>query len=87
MIFFSINTKDYENDVRVMTQAFYPDTKITTENCDNPELSIAVFVDGKKVKGSVTGADITGASFEYDVYEDKKRTRNRLKREDRKSVV
>ncbi len=81
MIFFSINTKDYENDVRVMTQAFYPDTRITTENCDNPELSIAVFVDGKKVKGSVTGADITGASFEYDVYEDKKRTRNRLKRE------
>ena len=47
MIFFSINTKDYENDVRVMTQAFYPDTRITTENCDNPELSIAVFVDGK----------------------------------------
>ena len=35
MIYMSINTHDYENDVRVMIGAFYPGEKIVIE--DNTE--------------------------------------------------
>ena len=67
MILIDINTKDYENDVRVMTQAFYPDEKIVTriagepEITDTPELHTIVNATDRKVRG-----DVAGQIFEFE---------------------
>ena len=42
MILMKINTHDYENDVRVMTLAFFPGEKIVIEEQDY--ISVRVFV-------------------------------------------
>ncbi len=83
MILIDINTKDYENDVRVMTQAFYPDDKIVTRVADEseisekPELHTVVNATDRKVRGNVEGYTF---EFEEDT-DDKKIIRNHIKRE------
>ena len=37
MIYININTSDYENDVRVMTQAFYPEERIVVRIDEVPD--------------------------------------------------
>ena len=83
MILIDINTKDYENDVRVMTQAFYPDEKIVTriagepEITDTPELHTIVNATDRKVRG-----DVAGQIFEFEENtDDRKIIRNHIKRE------
>ena len=83
MILIDINTKDYENDVRVMTQAFYPDNKIITriagepEITDAPEIHTVVNATDRNVRGNVEGYTF---EFEEDT-DDKKIIRNHIKRE------
>ena len=83
MILIDINTKDYENDVRVMTQAFYPDDKIVTRVADEsgiseePELHTVVNATDRRIYGNVAGE-----TFEFEeATDDKKIIRNHIKRE------
>lgn len=54
MIYMSINTHNYENDVRVMTGAFYPGEKIVTENPNDCRMHVKIIVDGAHISGFVT---------------------------------
>lgn len=83
MIFYSINTHDYENDVRVMTQAFYPGEKIVTHEAQKKdcELFVNVIVAEERMQLDIEGNGFSKKKeFEYDT-KDKKLARNRLKRE------
>ena len=53
MIFMSINTHDYENDVRVMTGAFYPGEKIVIEDSEECTLKVMVTVLGNHIIGKI----------------------------------
>ena len=53
MIFMSINTHDYENDVRVMTGAFYPGEKIVIEDSEECNLKVMVAVESNNVTGKI----------------------------------
>ena len=53
MIFMSINTHDYENDVRVMTGAFYPGEKIVIEDSDECNLKVMVTVENNNITGKI----------------------------------
>ena len=82
MILIRINTSDYENDVRVMTQAFYPDDKIVVSsdevNEKDYEIITKVFVTDCHVSGSINETE----TFEFtEDTDDKKIIRNHIKRE------
>ena len=87
MIYMYINTHDYENDVRVMTQAFYPGEKIITGEAGDKECLLGIRVTVNKESCEETMS--VSVSSENTIKEvqwktegaDKKRTRNRLKRE------
>ena len=53
MIYMNINTHDYENDVRVMTGAFYPGEKIVIEDSSECNLKVYVHVEGPNITGKV----------------------------------
>ncbi len=83
MILIQTNTDDYQNDVRVMTQAFYPDEKIVVqgnactakpESCD---MCVKVYAHGTQVEGSVDN-EVFGFTEKEN---DKKVIRNHIKRE------
>lgn len=83
MIFMKINTHDYENDVRVMTGAFFPGEKIIIDEnlISKCAITVDTYFDGASVE-----IKIKNASDEFDVSfvsesNDKKIIRNRLKRE------
>lgn len=84
MIFIGINTKDYENDVRVMTQAFYPEEKIVSRVDEMPEDGVLydivtiVTINESSVKGNINNKE--WFCFTEDV-DDKKIIRNHIKRE------
>ncbi len=86
MIYMSINTHDYENDVRVMTQAFYPGEKIITDGERRKECRLSVTVGVTKagveiaVEGDAEGSPRAKASFDSGGME-RPAVRNRLKRE------
>ena len=80
MIYMSINTHDYENDVRVMIGAFYPGEKIVIEDNEQCTMKVLVHVEGAHIKGKVT----TDTDFDFDVYSKSDVAgivRNHLKRE------
>lgn len=82
MIFININTRDYENDVRVMTQAFYPEEKIVVRIDEVPDEEHDIITDvtalGRHVSGSVNETE----KFEFtENTDDKKIIRNHIKRE------
>lgn len=82
MIFININTRDYENDVRVMTQAFYPEEKIVVRIDEVPDEEYDIITDitasGRHVSGSVNETE----KFEFtENTDDKKIIRNHIKRE------
>ena len=83
MIYLKMNTHDFENDVRVMTLAFYPGMKIVTdasmiEQCD---MAIEVSVGSSYIEFSVKKKDYHGEiHFDFNT-DDRKLIRNRLKRE------
>lgn len=83
MIFYSINTHDYENDVRVMTQAFYPGEKIVTDEAQKKdcELFVNITVKTDRISFSIekNGFNRTD-EFVFNT-NDRKLIRNRLKRE------
>ena len=54
MIYMSINTHNYENDVRVMTGAFYPGEKIVTDSTDECGIKVEIIVEGGHITGSIT---------------------------------
>ena len=56
MIYMSINTHDYDNDVRVMTGAFYPGNRIVTDTAlrNDCDLCVEVIVESVKVHICVT---------------------------------
>ena len=87
MIRIYVNTHDYENDVRVMTQAFFPDCKIVTlvgeQSDDSGEYEICtdVTVNANHVEGEI---DDAGKKYKIDFHEeteDRKIIRNHIKRE------
>ncbi len=53
----SINTHDYENDVRVMTGAFYPGVKIVIEHTPECIMQVLIHVEGPHITGSVIDGD------------------------------
>ena len=79
MILMKINTHDYENDVRVMTLAFFPGEKIVIEEQDN--ISVRVFVN---VENNHIVIDVSdGKNYHLDEHAsgiDKKTVRDKLKR-------
>ena len=83
MIYMSINTHDYENDVRVMIQAFYPKEKIVTdcERAGECMLHIEVSVTDSRIRARISGE--SGESrIDCDAgTSERKAVRNRLKRE------
>ncbi len=84
MIFMSINTHDYENDVRVMIGAFYTGNKIITdrEHIDRCELSVEVTVTCNHIEGRIVAQ--SGDMHKINsvaLSDDKKVVRNLLKRE------
>ncbi len=82
MIFLKINTHDYENDVRVMTGAFFPGEKIT----DNIEMrnecmdALEVSVEGTHIHVDFNIHKHTGSIDVECEQDDKKAVRNLLKR-------
>lgn len=83
MIYMSINTHDYENDVRVMIQAFYPKEKIITdcERAGECMLRIEVSVTGSRIRVRIAGS-AGGGEIDCDAGTiERKSVRNRLKRE------
>ncbi|MCM1308995.1 MAG: coproporphyrinogen dehydrogenase HemZ [Butyrivibrio sp.] len=83
MIYMSINTHDYENDVRVMIQAFYPKEKIITdrEKADECRLRTEVIVNGPRIRAHIEG-DAGGGEIDCDAgTTERKAVRDRLKRE------
>ena len=84
MIYMSINTHSYENDVRVMTGAFYPGEKIVTDFSTDCRMSVEITVMESHIKGCVAVAEDNGFKRYIDtVSEDAsaKSVRNLLKRE------
>ena len=80
MIYMSINTHDYENDVRVMIGAFYPGEKIVIEDNEQCTMKVLVHVEGAHIKGKVA----TDTDIDFDVYSKSDvagTVRNHLKRE------
>ena len=80
MIYMSINTHDYENDVRVMIGAFYPGEKIVIEDNNECTMKVLVHVDGAHIKGKVA----TDSDIAFDVHSRSDVAgivRNHLKRE------
>lgn len=83
MIYMSINTHDYENDVRVMIQAFYPKEKIITdcERAGECMLRTEVSVTGSRIRAEID-CDAGGIEIDCDAgTAERKAVRNRLKRE------
>lgn len=87
MIYMYINTHDYENDVRVMTQAFYPGEKIITDEACEKECLLGIRVTvNKEFCDETVSVSVSSENTIKEVQwktegADKKRTRNRLKRE------
>ena len=80
MIYMSINTHDYENDVRVMIGAFYPGEKIVIEDNTECTMKVLVHVEGAHIKGKVA----TDSDIAFDVHSRSDVAgivRNHLKRE------
>lgn len=80
MIYMSINTHDYENDVRVMIGAFYPGEKIVIEDNAECTMKVLVHVEGAHIKGKVA----TDSDIAFDVHSRSDVAgivRNHLKRE------
>lgn len=80
MIYMSINTHDYENDVRVMIGAFYPGEKIVIEDNEQCTMKVLVHVEGAHIQGKVA----TDSDIAFDVYSRSDASgvvRNHLKRE------
>ena len=80
MIYMSINTHDYENDVRVMIGAFYPGEKIVIEDNNECTMKVLVHVEGAHIKGKVA----TDSDIAFDVHSRSDVAgivRNHLKRE------
>lgn len=80
MIYMSINTHDYENDVRVMINAFFPEEKIRTEEPELARLKVEIQIMETQIQGWITGEteyriDCQGES------KDRKALRNLLKRQ------
>ena len=81
MIYMTINTHNYENDVRVMTGAFYPGEKIVINKLEECRMSVHIHVEDAHITGSVVTED---AQYTIDVVsEDASQgsVRNLLKRE------
>ncbi len=81
MIFMAINTHNYENDVRVMTGAFYPGEKIVINNPEECRMCVHIQVDGAHIGGRITTEE---KQYEIDVVSDdcsQGNVRNLLKRE------
>ena len=87
MIHINVNTRDYENDVRVMTQAFYPECKIVSEIDSKPDNRVEydVLTEIIAKETNVTGTVVAGKKeYKFDFTEnteDKKTIRNHIKRE------
>lgn len=86
MILIKINTQDYENDVRVMTQAFYPEEKIicnpeNSENSEKSDIFTLVIAEGSYVSCRVVFGEKQFETEFTETTEDKKIIRNHLKRE------
>lgn len=80
MIYMSINTHDYENDVRVMIGAFYPGEKIVIEDNKQCTMKVLVQVEGAHIQGKVA----TDSDIAFDVHSRSDVAgvvRNHLKRE------
>ena len=83
MIYMSINTHDYDNDVRVMTGAFYPGNRIVTDITlrNDCELCVEVIVESVKVHICVTPEGGKEHIINCDSPEDDRKViRNMLKR-------
>lgn len=83
MIFLVINTHDYENDVRVMTLAFYPGEKIVIDEelKGQCELTITVMVESEAMTVEVKAGEMAfSRSIEVN-NRDRKDIRDELKRE------
>ena len=83
MIYMSINTHDYDNDVRVMTGAFYPGNRIVTDTAlkNDCDLCVEVIVESVKVHICVTPEGGKEHIIDCDSPEnDRKVIRNMLKR-------
>lgn len=83
MIYMSINTHGYENDVRVMIQAFYPKEKIITDPSRAAECTLRaeICVDGSRIRACI-GRENGTDKIECDTGTfERKAVRNRLKRE------
>ena len=83
MIYMSINTHDYDNDVRVMTGAFYPGNRIVTDTAlrNDCDLCVEVVVESVKVHICVTPEGGKEHIIDCDSPEnDRKVIRNMLKR-------
>lgn len=81
MIYMSINTHNYENDVRVMTGAFYPGEKITTDSTDDCQMKVEIIVEGSHITGSITKDTARHSIDVVSENESQGSVRNLLKRE------
>lgn len=84
MIFLNTNTRDYENDVRVMTQAFFPEVKIVSEVDVEPMDKYDIYTRVVALDNHVSGlVESNGEkyNFEFEDINDKKIIRNHIKRE------
>lgn len=83
MIYMSINTHEYENDVRVMTGAFYPGNRIVTDETAAEECDFKVCVD---VSENTVDVSVTPHNGREHIIEcnvagtDHKKIRNMIKR-------
>ena len=61
MIYMSINTHDYDNDVRVMTGAFYPGNRIVTDTAlrNDCDLCVEVIVESQSIICSLPPSGVT----------------------------
>ena len=82
MIYININTSDYENDVRVMTQAFYPEEKIVVRIDEVLDAEYDIITDVNVSDRHVSGSINETEKFEFtENTDDKKIIRNHIKRE------
>ena len=82
MIYININTSDYENDVRVMTQAFYPEEKIVVRIDEVTDAEYDIITDVNVSDRHVSGSINETEKFEFtENTDDKKIIRNHIKRE------
>ncbi len=80
MIYLSINTHDYDNDVRVMTGAFYPGVKIVTDNEETCDMSVRVNVTDAHIQAVIACKDKLHKVDETASSNDRKTVRDHLKR-------